>query len=129
MPFRSLHKFGQHAAGRFRVEERHAAASDAGARLSSISRSPAARTESIADVDVVRRVRHVVHARAVALEVLPDGRVGPSGAQQLDVIHAHIEQHGLHALLRDGLAVLHGHAQPLRVEGHGLVEITDGTPM
>ena len=72
------------------------------------------------------RVGHVVQARAVALQELADGRVRAERPQQLDVALADAEQHGLDALLLDGLAVLHGHAEPLRVERDGLVEVLHG---
>ncbi len=39
---------------------------------------------------------------------------------------ADLQQHGLDAELLDALAVLVGHAQPLLVQGHRLVEVLDG---
>ena len=67
----------------------------------------------------------MVKARSAPREELSDRRVRAERAQQLHVAVAHAEQHGLDALLLQGLAVLDGHAQPLAVESDGLVEILD----
>ena len=50
-------------------------------------------------LDVGHLVGDVVQARAAAGEEPADRRVVGSGAQQLDVVLADVEQHGLDALL------------------------------
>ena len=56
-------------------------------------------------VDVADLVGHVVQARALLREELPHGRVLAERREQLDVVLADVQQHGLDALLLDDLAV------------------------
>ena len=77
-------------------------------------------------VDVIRPVRHVVKAGSAPFEELPDRRVRAERPQQLDMALADPEEHCLDALLRDRLAVLERHAEPLLVEPNGVVEVLDG---
>jgi uncharacterized cupin superfamily protein len=126
VPLRGLDQLGEHPAGRFRVQERHAAASDADAGLL-VDQAKARGSHGLeARLDVVRPVRHMVKAGSAPREELPDSRVRAERPQQLHVGVAHAEQHGLDALLLHGLAVLERHAEPLAVERDGLVKVLDG---
>ena len=68
----------------------------------------------------------MVKARAARREELADRGVVAQRAQQLDVALADLEQHGLDALLLDGLAMLLGHAEALPVQVDRSVEVCDG---
>ena len=108
------------------MEEGDAAVADAGARL--LVDQPEAGLAHGAErrVDVVGRVGDVVEARAVPRDELADARVLGERPQQLHMAVADLEQHGLDALLLDGLPMLLAHVEGLRVELDGGVEVLDG---
>ena len=92
----------------------------ASASISSIPASAQARERR---VDVRDAVGDVVQAGPLALEELPDRRVGAERLQQLDVAVADVEQHRLDALLLDGLAVGERHLERPLVERERGVEV------
>jgi uncharacterized cupin superfamily protein len=107
------------------VQERHAAAADADAGPFVDQPYPGGSHGFEGRLDVVGPVCHVVKAGSAPREELPDRRVRTERPQQLHVAVANAEQHRLHALILNGFAMLDGHAQPLAVEGDGLVEVLD----
>jgi len=108
------------------VQERHAAAADSDARPLVYELDACAPSRIKGGLDVVGPIRHVMKAGAASREELPDRRVRPERAKQLHVALADAKQHGLHALLLDGLVVLDRHAEPLFVQRDRPVEVLDG---
>src|SRR5215213_6681615 len=109
---RRLDELGEHAAGRLWVYERDSAVPDAHARLLVDQPEPFRAGLIQRGVDVAGLVRHVVEARAGALDEAADGALRVGRAEQLHVRLPDPEQRGLHAELLDGLAVLERHPEP-----------------
>jgi hypothetical protein len=70
----------------------------------------------------------VVQAGPALGEEAPDRRVVAQRAQQLDVVLADVEQHGLDALVGHGLPVHDGHPVRRLVQRDGGVQVGDGDP-
>ena len=66
-----------------------------------------------------------MHARPVLLQEERDAGLARDRGDQLDVRVADLEQHGVDALLLHGLAMLLAHAEAVRIEGGGRVDVLD----
>src|SRR4051794_29457840 len=121
-----LHDLGEDAAGGGGVQERDARAADAGPGLL-VDEAQARGLQPLElSVDVRRLVGDVVQARALLGQELPDRRVLAERREELDVVLADVEQHGLDALGLDGLAVDELDREVALVELERGVEVLDG---
>ena len=77
-------------------------------------------------VDVVRAVSQVMHPGAPALDELGHRTVAQGRLQELHVGVADSEQGGVHAKLRDPLAVEQRHPEVVPVKRDGLVHVFNG---
>src|SRR3954462_5052273 len=123
-----LDELGQDAAGALGVQERDLRAPDAGARR--LVDAPQAGLAG--GVQRALDARHpggdVMQAGAPRGQEAPHGRVLGQRREQLDVALAHVEQHGLDALPRDGLTVRERHAVGPGVELDRRLEVGDRDP-
>src|SRR5919197_1798318 len=123
---RGLDDLGEDAARGGGVQERDARAAYAGARRLVDQPQAALAQRRQGGLDVGDLVGDVVQARAALGQESPHGRVAAQRAQQLDVVLADVEQHGLDALLVDHLAMCERHAVVALVQRDRRFEVLDG---
>ena len=117
---------GEHPARGARMQERDPRGADPGARLLVDHPHPGLAQPGEGGVDVGHLVGDVVQARPALGQELADRRLLAERGEQLHVVLADVEQHGLDALRLDHLAVDELHAVRGRVELDRGVEVADG---
>src|SRR4051794_10853909 len=123
-----LDELGQNAAGALGVQERDLRAPDAGARRL-VDEPQAGLAGGVQrGLDVRHLVGDVMQPGAPRGQEAPHGRLLGQRREQLDVALADVQQHGLDALPRDGLAVHERHAVGPGVELDRRLEVGDRDP-